>query len=265
MLEPLAEEESVALLASLPGGDELTADARLRIVEVTAGNPLFAEQLFAFVAERGPAVLDDVPPSVEALLERRLDLLDSDERALLQRAAVIGREFAHRALVELSPAEAAATALGPPVRARPQGPHPPRPRSGRGGVPLPPRARARRRLQRPAEGRPRAPARALRRLAGRRAGRAGRDRRLPPRAGVPLPRRAGPARPPRKAARSRRGPAARRCRHALVEERRRAGDDQSARPRDLAAPENDAWRRSCSASSASRSTRPETPRAPRRR
>ncbi len=112
VLEPLAEEESVALLASLPGGDELTAEARRRIVEVTAGNPLFAEQLFAYADERGPGVLDDVPPSVEALLESRLDLLEADERALLQRAAVIGREFAHRALVELSPAEAAATLSG---------------------------------------------------------------------------------------------------------------------------------------------------------
>ena len=35
-LEPLAEEESVALLASLPGGDALTAAAHQRIVEVTA-------------------------------------------------------------------------------------------------------------------------------------------------------------------------------------------------------------------------------------
>ena len=112
MLDPLAEEESVVLLASLPGGDELTAEARQRIVEVTAGNPLFAEQLFAYVDERGPGVLDDVPPSVEALLESRLDLLDADERALLQRAAVIGREFAHRALVELSHAEAAAPLSG---------------------------------------------------------------------------------------------------------------------------------------------------------
>ncbi len=112
VLEPLAEEESVALLASLPGGDELTADALQRIVDVAAGNPLFAEQLFAYVGERGPGVLDDVPPSVEALLESRLDLLAVDERALLQRAAVVGREFAHRALVELSPAEAAPTLSG---------------------------------------------------------------------------------------------------------------------------------------------------------
>jgi DNA-binding SARP family transcriptional activator len=112
VLEPLAEDESVALLASLPGGDELTAEARRRIVDVTAGNPLFAEQLFAYAAERGPEMLDDVPPSVEALLESRLDLLASDERTLLQRAAVIGREFTHRALGELSPPELAASLSG---------------------------------------------------------------------------------------------------------------------------------------------------------
>jgi predicted ATPase len=112
VLGPLAEQDSVALLASLPGGDELSAEARKRIVAIAAGNPLFAEQLFAYVAERGPDALTEVPPSVEALLESRLDLLAPDERALLQRAAVIGREFTHHALIDLSPAEAAATLSG---------------------------------------------------------------------------------------------------------------------------------------------------------
>jgi DNA-binding SARP family transcriptional activator len=107
-LEPLAADESVELLASLPGGEQLTEEARKRIVLIAAGNPLFAEQLFAYVAERGPDVLDDVPPSVEALLESRLDLLQPDERSLLQRAAIVGREFAHRALAGLAPTEAAA-------------------------------------------------------------------------------------------------------------------------------------------------------------
>ena len=107
-LEPLAEEESVELLASLPGGEQLTEEARGRIVAIAAGNPLFAEQLFAYVAERGADVLENVPPSVEALLESRLDLLEPDERSLLQHAAVVGREFSHRALAELAPTEAPA-------------------------------------------------------------------------------------------------------------------------------------------------------------
>jgi class 3 adenylate cyclase/DNA-binding winged helix-turn-helix (wHTH) protein len=109
VLEPLADQDSVALLASLPGGEELSDDARERIVAIAAGNPLFAEQLFAYVTERGPEALTAVPPSVEALLESRLDLLDADERALLQRAAVVGAEFSHRELAELSPTELAAS------------------------------------------------------------------------------------------------------------------------------------------------------------
>jgi DNA-binding SARP family transcriptional activator len=108
-LEPLAEQDTVALLASLPGSEELSDEARERIVAIAAGNPLFAEQLFAYVAERGPDALTTVPPSVEALLESRLDLLDADERELLQRAAVVGREFSHRALAQLSPTEVAAS------------------------------------------------------------------------------------------------------------------------------------------------------------
>ncbi|HEU0303555.1 MAG TPA: BTAD domain-containing putative transcriptional regulator [Gaiellaceae bacterium] len=105
VLEPLGEGESVALLASLPGGDELAPETLERIVEVAGGNPLFAEQLFAYVSEGGAEALAAVPPSVEALLESRLDLLEADERGLLQRAAVVGREFSHRALTELSSVE----------------------------------------------------------------------------------------------------------------------------------------------------------------
>ena len=48
-------------------------------------------------------MLDDVPPSVEALLASRLDLLAPDERGVLQRAAVVGATFSRRALAELSP------------------------------------------------------------------------------------------------------------------------------------------------------------------
>jgi tetratricopeptide (TPR) repeat protein len=108
-LEPLAEQDAVALLASLPGGEDLSDNARGQIVAIPAGNPLFAEQLVAFVAERGPEALTAVPPSVEALLESRLDMLDADERALLQRAAVVGHVFSHRALAELSSTEVAAS------------------------------------------------------------------------------------------------------------------------------------------------------------
>jgi predicted ATPase len=43
------------------------------------------------------------PPSVDALLRSRLDRLDEPEQALLQRAAVVGREFSRDAVIALSP------------------------------------------------------------------------------------------------------------------------------------------------------------------
>ncbi len=53
-LRPLPEQHSQALVASLPGGAELPAELRSRIVAIAEGNPLFAEELLAYVEERGP-------------------------------------------------------------------------------------------------------------------------------------------------------------------------------------------------------------------
>jgi DNA-binding SARP family transcriptional activator len=92
-LGPLSEKQAEAL-----AGD-VEPQLRARAVETAGGNPLFLEQLLAFAAEGGS--LEAVPPSVEALIAARLDLLEPDERALLQRAAVVGRLFSRSALQEL--------------------------------------------------------------------------------------------------------------------------------------------------------------------
>src|SRR5262249_9310040 len=102
-LAPLARGHTLDLLDALaPGGG---ADGTLhgRIADAAERNPLYAEQLLAPAAEGGP--LDSVPPSLELLLASRLDLLDAAARRLLQRAAVVGREFSHAALLALSPNE----------------------------------------------------------------------------------------------------------------------------------------------------------------
>ena len=70
-----------------------------RVVDAAEGNPLFAEQLAAELAEGNV----DVPPSLEALLASRLDVLAAGERAVVQRAAVLGREFTRDALLHLTP------------------------------------------------------------------------------------------------------------------------------------------------------------------
>jgi DNA-binding SARP family transcriptional activator len=100
-LSPLGRSQTLELVDTLASEDELGPEARDRIVEAAEGNPLFAEQLYAYAAEEGG--LEDVPPSVDALLRSRLDSLDQSERALLQRAAVVGREFRRDAVIALSP------------------------------------------------------------------------------------------------------------------------------------------------------------------
>jgi len=98
-LEPLSEHEASTLLDGL---GELDPEARRRIGEAAEGNPFFAEQLAALALEGGASTL---PPTVQALLGERLDRLDPGERAVLERASIVGREFSRSAVAHLAPAE----------------------------------------------------------------------------------------------------------------------------------------------------------------
>ena len=94
-LEPLSTGESTELLAALDGGGILSQELRARVAEVAQGNPLYTEQLVAMLAEEARAGLELValPPTIQALLAARLDRLDHLERHVLERAAVVGKEF----------------------------------------------------------------------------------------------------------------------------------------------------------------------------
>ena len=137
--------------SSSPSWPTSRDDVRARVVEAAEGNALFVEQLLAYVVEdEGPEPLDALPPSVEALLASRLDRLEPEERALLERAAVVGKDFSRAAVIHLSPPERAGCDRRAPVHAAPEGPDPRPPVAGVRGrpFPLPPRARSRRRLRR---------------------------------------------------------------------------------------------------------------------
>jgi class 3 adenylate cyclase/tetratricopeptide (TPR) repeat protein len=102
VLEALAAQEAESLLSEL----RTTPEARARIAEAAEGNPLFLEQMAAMLSEQGDdAAGDPVPPSIQALLAARLDQLSHLERAVVERAAVVGREFPRAAVTALSPAE----------------------------------------------------------------------------------------------------------------------------------------------------------------
>jgi len=105
-LVPLGAEAIRQLLDALLGADPSIAGLAEAIHARTAGNPFFTEELVQSLIESGKlhgstgayrlvAAIDslEVPSSVHALLAARIDRLGEREKAVLQTAAVIGREF----------------------------------------------------------------------------------------------------------------------------------------------------------------------------
>jgi hypothetical protein len=103
LLEPLSEEEADVLIEQVGGADLSEATFR-RITEASAGNPLFVEQMLAFRAQDGGSEDEFVvPPTIQALLAARIDRLNPEERAVIERASVEGRSFHRGAVSELLP------------------------------------------------------------------------------------------------------------------------------------------------------------------
>jgi class 3 adenylate cyclase/tetratricopeptide (TPR) repeat protein len=100
-LDPLSAKEAEALLAGLREQTNLSDNAVERITIAAEGNPLFIEQLVAMTAENGANGNLRIPPSIQALLAERLDRLSGTERAVVERAAVVGREFTRVQVVGL--------------------------------------------------------------------------------------------------------------------------------------------------------------------
>jgi DNA-binding SARP family transcriptional activator/tetratricopeptide (TPR) repeat protein len=99
-LDPLSASGSEALIESLD--QQLSEEARRSILGRAEGNPLFIEQMVALFEEDPDMAKEAVPPSIQAVLAARLDRLAPDERAVLERASVIGLEFSIDAVANLS-------------------------------------------------------------------------------------------------------------------------------------------------------------------
>jgi class 3 adenylate cyclase/tetratricopeptide (TPR) repeat protein len=113
LLEPLADEDTEALIENRVGMLELDREARIRVREAAEGNPLFVEQMLAMIAEGGSASDEGaVPPTIQSVLAARLDRLTADERLVIEAASVMGRLFWWEALEELLPAELGGRASG---------------------------------------------------------------------------------------------------------------------------------------------------------
>ena len=115
-LEPLSSDDCSQLIANLVEEADVPPGVSLKIVEAAGGNPFFVEEMLFMLIEDGLLVrrrgrwavagdLDEVrvPPTIDALLATRLDQLDTVERAVIERASIIGKIFYEAAILDLMP------------------------------------------------------------------------------------------------------------------------------------------------------------------
>jgi class 3 adenylate cyclase/DNA-binding winged helix-turn-helix (wHTH) protein/tetratricopeptide (TPR) repeat protein len=104
-LDPLPPAHAEELLQALLGRDASLQPLKRRLIERTEGNPFFLEESVwtlaetkALVGERGAYRLAQalpsiqVPTTVHAMLAARIDRLPTEDKHLLQAAAVIGKD-----------------------------------------------------------------------------------------------------------------------------------------------------------------------------
>ena len=97
-LDPLPEADITTLVGPLLEG--VPMETVREVARRSEGNPFFAGELAQAVLERGGEAL---PDTVQATVLARLDLLDDEERRLLQVASVFGRSFRPEGLRAIGP------------------------------------------------------------------------------------------------------------------------------------------------------------------
>ena len=115
VLERLPAGASAQVLDNMMGGVQLPPSVRETVLRGADGNPLFVEQLVSMLVDTGTLVEVDgqwqptrelsqleIPPSIQALLAARLDLLDPVDRGVVEPASVIGLEFSSVAVAGLA-------------------------------------------------------------------------------------------------------------------------------------------------------------------
>lgn len=111
-LEPLSDADAGKIVEELLGA--LDENVRSRIAQAAEGNPLYVEQMVSMLVETGAlqrgingwearegSARLQIPPTVQALVASRLDALNTEERAVVDPASVIGLSFPMEAVSEL--------------------------------------------------------------------------------------------------------------------------------------------------------------------
>jgi class 3 adenylate cyclase/tetratricopeptide (TPR) repeat protein len=111
-LEPLGDADSEQLIDALSEVGDISPETRRALLEKTGGNPLFLEEVMLTVAECGEErAAIGIPDTLQALIAARIDRLEPESKAVLQRASVIGRSFWAGAVEYLAAGESAEKTL----------------------------------------------------------------------------------------------------------------------------------------------------------
>jgi len=124
-LPPLKQEEGEQLIGHLLPAMQLRNEELAHLTRLAQGNPLIVEELVAMFVGKGWLRLDEggwiatpdvyryvAPPSVNVILQARLDKLDDEERKVIERAAVVGEQFHAIDVEALSPTLDSTTVAG---------------------------------------------------------------------------------------------------------------------------------------------------------
>jgi tetratricopeptide (TPR) repeat protein len=114
-IDPLPPESADALLDALLGEDRTLEGFKRALIERTEGNPFFLEEsvrtlveTHVLVGERGayrmtkPPGAWQIPATAQAMLAARIDRLPTEEKRLLQAAAVVGKDVPFTLLEAIS-------------------------------------------------------------------------------------------------------------------------------------------------------------------
>jgi class 3 adenylate cyclase/ketosteroid isomerase-like protein len=106
------------LAANVIGAEVLPAAVAGRVLATSEGNPLFVGELVRMLVNDGALKQEgdrwttavelatlEMPPTIHALLAARIERLGAEERTVLERAAVIGRQFSRAAVAHLLSAD----------------------------------------------------------------------------------------------------------------------------------------------------------------
>jgi predicted ATPase len=110
-LAPFGQEAAQAMLTDLLGESAAMQPLRRFVLEKAEGNPLFIEEIVRALLDQGVLAMNggvrtllkpfaevQLPPTIHGILAARIDRLGTEEKDLLQTAAVIGKQFPVRLL-----------------------------------------------------------------------------------------------------------------------------------------------------------------------